>query len=183
MSNHDLVIGGSGMLAGLCEALAGEGRRVSVLARGRAALDRVAARNPGIMPISADYTDTAALDTALQAAAGAAGPIDRAICWIHSTAPEAPLIVARHVQQVYCHVLGSAATDPAAPHRLDRWRARFAALPHLDYRIVVLGFVLDAGGGSRWLTNDEISAGVKRAFDSDAPLSVVGRVEPWSARP
>jgi hypothetical protein len=39
------------------------------------------------------------------------------------------------------------------------------------------------GSGSRWLTNQEISAGVIRAVDGDAPLSMVGVVEPWSARP
>ncbi len=170
------------MLAGLCEALAGEGRRVSVVARNRESLERLAERAPGVIPVPVDYSDLSALDASLRAAARDAGPIDRAICWIHSTAPDAPLAVARHVRHVYCHVLGSAAADPAAPGRLERWRRRFAALPHLDYRIVVLGFVPGAGG-ARWLTNEEISAGVKRALDRGEQLSIVGQVEPWSARP
>jgi hypothetical protein len=47
---------------------------------------------------------------------------------------------------------------------------------------VVLGFVAGETG-SRWLTNDEISTGVLKAVDEDAPLSIVGETRPWSARP
>jgi hypothetical protein len=47
---------------------------------------------------------------------------------------------------------------------------------------VVLGFVLEAGK-SRWLTNAEISDGVFAAIAAQAPHSIVGTVEPWSAKP
>jgi len=55
------------------------------------------------------------------------------------------------------------------------------ALP-IDYQAVVLGFVVD-NGASRWLNNDEISAGVLSAIDSEKPVAIVGTVEPWSAKP
>lgn len=83
----------------------------------------------------------------------------------------------------YCHVLGSAVADPSTPTALDRWRASFAIFPRLDYRIVVLGFVLEPGGPSRWLTHDEISAGASEALANGRPLTIVGTVKPWSARP
>ena len=182
MEGHDLVVGGTGMLAGLSEALAREGRRVTVLARDHLRLDRLARRAPGVRPLSVNYEDGPALEAALEKAARQSGPIERAVCWIHATAPEAPLAVARHVRHVYCHLLGSAVADPSVG-RLGRWRARFAGLPGLDYRIVVLGFVLKPDGGSRWLTHDEISAGAKAALDASRPVSVLGVVEPWSRRP
>jgi hypothetical protein len=111
------------------------------------------------------------------------GPIERAVCWFHTTAPEIPLAVARHVEEIYCHVLGSAAADPSSPTVLDRWRASFTVLPRLDYRIVVLGFVIEPTGRSRWLTRDEISAGAAKALAGAEPLSIIGAVTPWSARP
>ena len=181
---HDLVVGGSGMLAGLCVELAQAGRRVSVIARGKQPLAAIAARTPGILPIAADYTDAVGLEQALRQAIGANGPIERAVCWIHDSAPAAPLAIARHVQRLYCHVMGSAVANPAAPDEVTRWQRDFASLPHLEYRIAVLGFVRhSARGRSRWLTDEEISSGVARALAEGGPVSIVGVVEPWSQRP
>jgi len=181
---HDLVVGGSGMLSQLCVELARAGREVSVIARDVARLQRLGELAPGIHPISADYTDAEALQRALGAAARRAGAIERAVCWIHDTAPAAPLAIAAHVGSVYCHVLGSAAANPAAPEILARWRAQFALLPGLDYRIAVLGFMRNRStGSSRWLTDGEICQGVGQALAMGGSVSIVGAVEPWSARP
>jgi NAD(P)-dependent dehydrogenase (short-subunit alcohol dehydrogenase family) len=181
---HDLVVGGSGMLSTLCLELARQGRKVSVLARDAIRLQRLCERAPGILPVSADYTDSAALDQALRSAIRRAGAIERAVCWIHETAPEAPLAIASHVENVYCHVLGSAAANPAAPEILIRWQKRFSKRPNLDYRIAVLGFMRERPTGtSRWLTDAEICRGVGRALDEGGPVSIVGIVEPWSQRP
>ena len=81
----------------------------------------------------------------------------------------------------FVQVLGSAAGDPA---RADRLAAMAKAARGLDcaYQAVVLGFVIE-GGGSRWLTNAEISAGVISAVESGVPFSAVGTLAPWSARP
>jgi hypothetical protein len=49
-------------------------------------------------------------------------------------------------------------------------------------RLAVLGFVVE-NGQSRWLTDAEISDGVGRALESDDPVTIVGTVTPWSARP
>ncbi len=171
------------MLSGLVAALARQGRRVSVIARDPGRLADLATTAAGIAPLPLDYHDADMLEAGLLRARRDRGRIERAVCWFHATAPEIPLAVARHVEAIYCHVLGSAAADPSTPTALDRWRASFAVLPRLDYRIVVLGFVIEPGGRSRWLTHDEISTGAAEAMAGGAPLSVIGTVTPWSARP
>ena len=81
------------------------------------------------------------------------------MCWIHTDAPDAPRIVA----------------DALAPGaRLVQvfgtrvWPLEDVPL-HVAYRQVLLGSV-----DGRWLTHEEISAGVLDAMDADRPLSVVG---------
>lgn len=173
------------MLALLCETLAQEGRTVSVVARGRERLDRLASRAPAglIRPLPVDYRSLDCLEQNLLSATRDAGPIDRAVCWMHSNAPEGPLLVARHVQARFCHVLASASEDSARPDLLAHWRERFAgARPDLEYRAIVLGFVHE-GDRSRWLSDAEISSGVKYALERGSSLSIVGSVTPWSARP
>jgi len=171
------------MLSGLVAALARQGRHVSVIARDPRRLARLAETADGITPQALDYRDADALEAALLQTRRDNGAIERAVCWFHTAAPKIPLAVARHVEQVYCHVLGSAVADPSTPTALDHWRAAFAVLPRLDYRIVVLGFVLEPGGRSRWLTDDEICAGAAEALANGRPLTIVGTVTPWSARP
>jgi hypothetical protein len=186
VGGHDLVVGGSGMLAGLCARLAIGGRAVTVLARDRDRLDRLKARVPEgrLHGMSVDYRDGRELDLALHRAVAAHGAIERAICWVHDeVAPEAPLRIAAHVHRRFHHVLGSASADPSAPDGLAASRRRFVGTyPSLAYQAIVLGFVVEAGGRSRWLTNAEISDGVHAAL-SGGEVEVVGVVSPWPARP
>ncbi len=186
---HALVVGGTGMLWGASLALAQRGYTVSVVARRQRRLEalvQAAVGLPGsIHPIPVDYQDTEALIAALAAAQERFGPVELALIWIHSTAPAAPLAVARLVGSPqrpcrYFHILGSAWADPSRPDP-DRWAA-FTALDNIRYREVILGFVHE-GGGSRWLTDAEISAGVLAAVDTDQPRTIVGVVEPWHLRP
>jgi glycine/D-amino acid oxidase-like deaminating enzyme len=176
-----LVVGGSGMLAGVSLALARRGHDVVVIARNRERLEQLAAQTQGnLHPLALDYRDTVALQTALEAATKERGPFDLAVVWIHSTAPEAPFVVARFVHGRYFHVLGSASADPSRPD--TERRRRFARFARLDYREVVLGFVVERSR-SRWLSHEEISQGVLEAIDTDARHFVVGVLEPWEARP
>lgn len=165
-----LVVGGTGMLAGVVRVLLDEGDEMTVLARRP---ERLA--NPRARLLALDYRDTGALEHAL----AQAGPFDRAVVWLHGTAPEAPFVVARHVHGPYWHVLGSAVANPAK--RGSQRRERFAALGN-DYREVVLGFVLE-GDTARWLTHAEISGGVLYALRHDVKRQVVGVVSPWERRP
>ena len=177
---HDLVIGGSGMLAGLVRQLAADGRQVTVIARGRERLQRLAA--PSVHPLALDYRDRATLEDGIARCIGETGPIARCVAWMHDDDLARALWIAGHVRETYCQVLGSASADPSRPELLARWQAAFAPLERPILRLAVLGFV-GAGETARWLTDTEISAGAGRALASDQPVTIVGTVTPWSLRP
>ncbi len=189
-AGHALVVGGTGMLAPVTIQLAERGRTVTVIGRRKsrlAKLQRAAGEvSHQLNGVALDYRDGAALESALGAAVAEHGPVDLVVAWVHSVAPDAPLAIARALGGVaeeslrYIHVLGSAAADPSAPDA--QRREAFEALPGVTYEEVILGFVMD-WRSSRWLTNDEISAGVLRVIDDPTPRSIVGVVRPWEARP
>ena len=160
------MVGGTGMLAGLVRALAEEGDYVTVLTRRGWRGDSVQGRVQSLM---VDYRNTGLLELALKHN----GLYDRMVAWIHSDAPEALEKLRQCVMGDVLHVLGSAAADPGFPSRIPA-----AGEP----REVILGFVRE-GSHSRWLTDDEISAGVLQALRSGEARSVVGSVAPWSDRP
>ncbi len=177
------------MLAGVTLGLAARGHAVTVIARSHSRLARLEAKAAGmpgsILPLPLDYRDSAVLRTSIDRVQRERDPIELAICWIHSVAPEAPGIVADAVARDedpcrYFHILGSAGADPA---RLQGGvHALLKTQPGLLYRQIVLGFVRE-GGSSRWLTDDEISAGVLHAIELDSERHVVGTVTPWELRP
>ena len=161
---------------------------VSVVARTQRNLQQLQARVgrlPGkIHPLRVDYCDASALYHGLQEALRLHGPVRDAVCWIHSVAPDAPAAIAEALALSspgcrFFHVCGCEAADPGStvdPH------AALRKVTGLLYRRVVLGFVVE-GGGSRWLTDLEISSGVIRALEQDLEDSVVGTVRPWSDHP
>ena len=164
------------MLAGLCRSLLENGVQVAVLARDER---RIRSISPAVEPIVCNYNDGAALAAALSARV----PFDLVVAWIHGRAPQARRALAEHVRPGgrFIQVLGSAHGDPSHPERLAETARAAEGLP-ITYQAAVLGFAIESGR-SRWLTNDEISAGVFAAVHSRAPVSIVGTVEPWSARP
>jgi NAD(P)-dependent dehydrogenase (short-subunit alcohol dehydrogenase family) len=182
MTGHALVVGGTGMLAGAVRGLVQGGWRVSVLARRASAF---AMREPGVVGLDCNYNDTDALVATLNRARDGEGAIDLAVGWFHTLGP-APMLATRTgclgTPGRFFHVLGSAMADPEHPERLARAAHAADGAVHCFYRQVVLGFVLE-GEGARWLTNDEISAGVLKAIDVDAAVSAIGVTRPWSARP
>lgn len=173
---HALVVGGSGMLAGFCRSLVAHSGRVSVIARNE---KRIRAIAPSIEAVACDYNNGVALSETL----AALEPPDLVVAWIHGRAPHARRALADCVRAEgrFVQVLGSAHGDPSHPERLADMAQAAEGLP-IDYQAVVLGFVIE-NGKSRWLSNAEISAGVLAAVESAVPLSIVGTVEPWSAKP
>jgi len=163
------------MLAGCCRGLLAISDHVSVMARDEA---RIRAIAPEVIPRVCDYNDAAAVAAALNGIQS-----DLIVAWIHGAMPEPRRALAQRVRPGgrFVQVLGSAHGDPSHPDRLERAKAAVAGLS-IAYQAVVLGFVRD-GAASRWLTDDEISSGVLDAIASGAPLTIVGTVEPWSARP
>jgi hypothetical protein len=176
MIQRALVVGGSGMLTGLCRSLLDTGAQVAVLARNERRIRMIA---PAIEPLICDYNDTAAPTATL----AAHEPFDLAIAWIHGRCPQQRRLLAEHVRPGgrFIQVLGSAHGDPSHPERLAEMACAAEGLP-VAYQAVVLGFAVERGR-SRWLTDTEICGGVLAAVQSGAPLSIVGTVEPWSAKP
>jgi hypothetical protein len=182
MTGHALVVGGTGMLAGAVRGLVARGWRVSVLARRASAF---AMRQPGVVGLDCNYNDTDALVATLNRARDGEGAIDLAIGWFHTLGP-APMLATRTgclgASGRFFHVLGNAMSDPDHPDRLKLAARAADGAVHCLYRQIVLGFELE-GDGARWLTNDEISAGVLQAIDDDAVASAIGVTRPWSVRP
>ncbi len=186
-SDHGLVVGGTGMLRGVCLGLASQGHQVSVLARSHSRLASLAAQaNPpgSIHPLSVDYADAAQLGLSLRTATAACGRISLAVCWIHSHAEHALRLIADMIADDkspprFFHILGSSAADPSGP---EFAAADLRIRQDIRYRRVVLGFKVEQTG-SRWLTDAEICEGVLRAITSDAAESLVGAIHPWAARP
>lgn len=184
---HALVIGGTGMLAGVTWGLAERGMVVTVVARRPERLTdraRTSARG-AVHPLAVDYRDTRALVEGIASARRQRGPLQLVVCWIHDDAPAAADAIGSWLNHdghpcVYVRVLGSSTTDPSVP---DAEReARMSRYAFLEYREVILGFKR-LGSGSRWLTDREIAAGVLAAIVGGARRQVVGVVQPWSARP
>ena len=160
---HALVIGGTGMLAGLTRALVARGHPVTSIARRATTLLSERARNDQpqglLVPVALDYRDSAALEEALVQVAAERGPVDLAVCWIHTDAPHAPGLVA--------HALAPGARLVQV-FGTRHWP--LAEIPlHVAYRQALLGT-----SGGRWLTHEEISEGVLAAIDADLPCRVVG---------
>ncbi len=177
------------MLRGASLYLASRFDRVTVMARDSARLTQLAnaarKKNYRINSLCVDYHDNFALRSGLENTIHAYGPITLVLAWIHSTAPHASIIVAETLAQAnekcrYFEIVGSAAAGPA--QIAENQSKRFEQFSSIQYRQIVLGFMIEQGR-SRWLTNDEISAGVIRAVMSDEIYSIVGTVRPWSARP
>ena len=152
---HVLVVGGTGMLMAATLFLARRGHPVTAVARH--------SRSHGTgRDLSGWITATPTRSQRSSPAVEERGPFELAVCWIHTDAPAAPTIVAR-------------ALAPGA--RLVQvfgtrvWPLDDVPL-HVAYRQVLLG-----AQDGRWLTHEEISAGVVAAVDADLPLTVVGERE------
>ena len=180
-----LIVGGSGMLAGVTTGLATEyGMTVGVIARGQKGLERLTLASdagPGrVVPMALDYHDIGRLRHWVAHFQLMEGPLDLVVAWIHQ--PESLVLEAiveeieayRHMPWQFVQVSGSGRGVESLPRpALGAWGR---------YQRVVLGFVVEAGR-SRWLTHPEICQGVLDAIVGGQPLSVVGVLEPWGQRP
>ncbi len=158
------------MLSGLCRRLASDGWTVSMVGRGRAKLARAAGGDARVVPISVDYEDLDAFAAALNLAVAERGPIELAVCWIRSWAPGSLLAAAAAVapRGRLVHVIGSQ-RGGASETPIAELRER----DDLRYQQVKLGQALEAGR-PRWLTDDEISAGVYDAIALETDSFLVG---------
>ncbi len=136
---HAVVVGGTGMLAPAARELAARGHTLTSVARRHADL------GPGVTSMELDYGDTETLREALARATASRGPIELAVGWIHTDAPEAPGAIAEALAPGarFVQVFGTRV-----------WPLERVPV-HVVRRQVLLGSV-----DGRWLTHEEISAGV-----------------------
>jgi len=181
--NHALVIGGSGMLSGVCVWLAREGHRVSVIGRNPQKLQRLAHRHPLIFGVSADYTREAEFAGKLHELMKRRGPARLVVAWIHDDQERIIRQTAEAIQQAgdsrfawhLYHVLGSSSN-------LEEILRTVPVPDACTYHQIQPGFVIE-GERSRWLTHQEISDGVIACIRDGRRRHLVGTLEPWSKRP
>mgnify|MGYP006288237199 CR=1 FL=1 len=180
--SHILVIGGTGMLAAATRQLASCSEAVTLVARQPEALDGLECEQ--VERIAVDYHRSEALLDHLGRASASQGAFDLALTWVHGSADTtlgriAEWLATQAESPRLVDVQGSAAGRPGGASPRHR---RLSEIDGVVYQRVILGFVIE-DGRSRWLTHDEISAGVLDAVASGVEACVVGVVEPWDSRP
>lgn len=190
--SHILVVGGTGMLYDVCRHLCKSAHTVTVIARNKERLNRLASEITelvgSINSISLDYADYQHLKDELEKSIITHGPIELAICWIHTLkAPEAAVIIAETIHKQnnqtkckYYQLLSSATANPS--HEKQDMFKNFKSLDNIDFHTILLGFVVE-DKASRWLTDKEICDGVISAVENDIKEYIIGTVEPWKKKP
>ena len=105
---------------------------------------------------------------------------DLVVAWIHDdelAIQVAGLVVTQPACRFF-HVVGSAGSDPSLIAATLRQRLSPSTT---TYHQVILGRVR-ASEGTRWLTNEEISASVLDAIARAEPEYIVGTMQPWPSR-
>lgn len=183
-NTHALVVGGTGMLRAVSLELVRRGHIVTVLARSAARLQDLQQAAAGlegkIAPLALDYRDSDSLKAGLEGHICQHGAIMLAVIWVHSIAPDAPALIGGLVggDGARCRFFDVQGSSRLAELREGRHRRSesMTTLPNLIYHEVVLGAVRE-GRGQRWLTHDEICAGVLHAVDTGPQVYVVGSLD------
>lgn len=171
---HYLGVGATGMLAGATCALAAGSVAQTLVARGAARFVAEAGLG-GAVAVDADWGDTDRYVAAIGAALAGRPAVDLCVLWLHGSAWPALPGLAELLGRGPCrmvHVLGSSSGDPRA--EAESARRLFEAHAAITYHSVTLGSVAE-GGGRRWLTHAEISAGVLQCVERGSDI-VVGEV-------
>tara|TARA_R110002072_G_scaffold42064_10_gene117974 strand:- start:128179 stop:128688 length:510 start_codon:yes stop_codon:yes gene_type:complete len=160
-----LCIGTTGMLLGFTQTLLKQGHRMLAIARTCQSLDRCAEgltheQADRLSTEQTDYTDEPRFERLLDSIPD---PIEAVICWIHSSAPNA-------LDQVRTRF------PDADMLRVCSHSTPLAHAQSAPHRCVILGSTKD-NGSTRWLTHDEISLGVLKAFQSTNQVSIVGSID------
>ncbi|WP_214702062.1 MULTISPECIES: short-chain dehydrogenase [unclassified Exiguobacterium] len=167
---HILLVGGTGMLAGLTSYLAID-HHVTVVGRDKEKMANVVQRNPDTChPLIVDYREEEALSSGLQRAVRQNGPFDQVIAWVHRGSGKAIQLILDHSETAeVIHILGSRANPEYEKSSL--------CINELQlYRQVQLGKIHEKES-TRWLTHEEIVEGVIRAIKYPTDYQLVGRLE------
>lgn len=163
--------------------------KVSVIARSSSGFENLKAlalHNAGkINSLKFDYCNYTALRDSINQAVMEHGSISLAVSWIHSTAPLAPVVAAKTLNDFEEHcdffeLLGSTYSDPLV--NSSGISPGFGAFSNISYHKIVLGFITEMNN-SRWLSNNEIARGVIDALENNLDETIIGVVKPWDKRP
>jgi hypothetical protein len=183
---HTLVIGGTGMLREATIALARRSQLLTAASHSRNALRDLGQALAGTpcerRLISLDWNQPEEFLASLKRHVEASGTPRLAVAWLHD--PQLGTAVANAItgQGLPCdffQVFGIDAADPARPPAVEPEGGMNTSV---HYHQIILGFEKTADG-SRWLTHEEISAGVLEGIAQRASLHTVGQVAPWEERP
>lgn len=187
MTRHTLIIGVTGMLKSTSVALAAAADTLTSVARTTNSLN---ALNAALADFSGthhllklDWNDQHNFLNSLKTHINKFGVPSLVVAWLHED--KIGLDIARlcSSEQGTCRFFQVRGSEGGAPHAdAESFANQFENLPGLRYHQVILGFVRTRTG-SRWLRNSEISDGVLQATITGAPISIIGVVEPWDARP
>jgi hypothetical protein len=177
--SHFLVIGGTGMLADAVLAWNQQGHTVTVVARTKEKLKWLVSRADFPKRLHIVQSDYLQLENFKHQLVQLSAP-DVIVSWIHRSGNEAVQWLCNHYKLpnnriAFFHIKGSSAHNPK-----QNFTPQYSH--SISYYEVILGFQLH-DGASRWLTNNEIAAGVRQAAEQKLPRYIVGTVKPWCARP
>ncbi|MFT5195187.1 MAG: hypothetical protein ACI85U_002206 [Candidatus Promineifilaceae bacterium] len=185
--NHVLMIGTTGMLSTATYGLALKTNTLTCVARTQQSLKVIEGgldrHGPTFFPVQVDYINSELFMHEVKMA-WKKRPFDLVVAWLHSNGSVsfnqllAFLSQQEHKTDFY-HIVGSAAADPSAQHTQISPQIEGG----LRYHQVILGFQIESDNRSRWLHHGEINSGVLQAIQSSRPKTIIGTVEPWSARP
>ena len=173
---HVLIIGGTGMLSGVCLSLAQKGYSVSVIGRTKTKFQRLLTDSPrnSIFPLIVDYNTDDVFDE-IQQAISERGLFDLIVSWTpnYSTLEKICLL--------------NKGLDGFRLFQVKGSRRYFEDQPlHLpatcNYRKVYLGFIIE-NVGARWLMHDEIASGVIDQIERDQANGIIGQINPYESRP
>ena len=186
--SHALVIGGTGMLWHASMAIAKSAEVFTAVARSPESLGSFAqalgqSRGTARHYLSLNWDQPTQFLSALSSHVQRVGPPSFVLAWLHDIKLGPSVAHAVSGKSSHCQffqVLGSEAASARGSAAL--LRQEVGAQDRLAYCQIVLGFVREAGV-SRWLSDDEISAGVLEATTLRQPIHTVGTITPWEERP
>ncbi|MFD2176145.1 hypothetical protein [Veronia pacifica] len=184
MHKNILVIGGTGMLSDASYELAQQSDVFTSVARTKESLNRFNQRlvnvNTEHHTLSLNWDDKESFISTLRQHINVIGVPDMVVTWLHRSAfigELSRLFVQTEREVIIYQVLGSSVTNPGKANDIADTVA-----DGINYHQIVLGFTVESGQ-SRWLRNEEISAGVIAAIKRNQQTYIVGQLEPWSLRP
>ncbi|MGH8127403.1 MAG: hypothetical protein ACRETC_03415 [Gammaproteobacteria bacterium] len=182
-----VIIGGTGMLAAASKALADRCRMLTSVARTERSLreldESIENAECEHNLLALDWSEPRTFLNALTEHVKHLAPPTLVLAWLHKDelGPKvATALASKNTQCDFFQVRGSAAANPA--QHVDSFSQDYDIPKTINYHQIILGFHRD-DGGSRWLSNAEISTGVLFAIDNPKPITIVGSVAPWSSHP